>query len=336
LKEKNIGGFMKDLLKKLEKALIILLFCLVSLFFFQLRTGTITGIVVDEEGNPLPGVSVTIEGPNLVGSRTAITSDSGVFRFRRVPIGIYLVRAEISGFKTFVKEDIVVRVGRTINVNLSISMTIPKHVLPPPHPKPPPPKLKKIPGEVPSDFNEIIDEEMDQLTIGRIVYNPPSEMTEHVKERIEVRISQDLSEDLKEGLKGRGVPQIDQIHVSTVMTVKLTGYDFDIIPLSDEEQAVFASRYTQWEFDVTPLKAGKKILQLLVSASIDMDEFGEKKKSFPVKEKEIHVKVSPGERIKRIDWYKVLGAIGGLLGIIIAILRISKHIKNKKDKNLGG
>jgi hypothetical protein len=331
-----IGGFMKNVLTNLAKAFIIVLFCLVSLSVFQWRTGTVTGSIIDDEGNPLPGITVTIEGPNLMGSRTTVTSELGAYRFHELPPGTYSIKAEMPGFATKIRRGIVVQVGRTINVNLTISVSGSEKVLPPPPPKSPPPKLKKIPGEAPTNLKKIIDDEMDKLTIGQIEYNPPSEMTEHVKERVEVRISPSLTEDLKQGLKGRGIPQIDHIPVSTVMNVKLTGYDFNILPLSDEEQAVFASGYTQWEFDVTPLKAGKKILQLLVSASFDIGEFGEKKKSFPVMEKEIHVKVSPGERIKRIDWYKVLGVIGGLLGIILAILRISKYLKNKKNENLGG
>ncbi len=317
----------------LQTTLIILLFCLISLSFLQVRTGTITGKVIDDGGNPLPGVTVTIEGPNMAGSKTAITSESGSYRFLRIPVGTYLIRAEISGFKTHIRKGIVVQVGRTINVNLTISVAGAEKILPPP---PPPPKAKKIPGDAPSNIKKIISEEIEQLPIGKILFNPPTEMEEHKKERIEVRITQNINEDLKESLKGRGVPQIEQIRVSTVMTAKLSGDDFSINSLSDEQQAVFDSGYAQWEFDVTPLKAGQKILQLSISASFDMDEFGEKKKSLPVMEREIFVKVNPGERIKRVDWYKILGAIGGLLGIIIAILRISKYLKDKKDKNLAG
>lgn len=317
----------------LQTALIMLLICLVSLSFFQLRTGTVAGKVIDEEGSPLPGVTVTIEGPNMLGSQTVITSESGAYRFLKIPLGTYSIKAEMPGFATKIRKGIVVQVGRIINVNLTISVTGAEKVLPPP---PPPPIAKKIPGDAPSNIKKIISEEIEKLPIGQILFNPPTEMEEQVKERIEVRITQNINEDLKEGLKGRGVPQIEEIRVSAVMTAKLSGEDFTIDSLSDTEQAVFDSEYTQWEFDVTPTKAGQKILQLSISASFDIDEFGEKKKSLPVMEREIFVKVNPGERIKRVDWYKILGAIGGLLGIIATIIGISKHLKKKKSENLAG
>ena len=328
---------MKDMLINLQRALIILVFCLFGLSFIQLRTGSVTGKVIDENGSPLPGVTVTIEGPNIVGSKTAITSESGSYRFLRIPVGTYLIKAEMSGFKALVREEIFVRLERTIEVDFTMSMAPRDRDRPYYRREDPPPVLIIEPPEIAhSEMNRVIAEEIEQLPIGKIMFNPPTEMEEHVKERIEVRISQNINEDLKEGLKGRGVPQIEEIRVSTVMTAKLTGDDFTINCLSDTEQAVFDSEYTQWEFDVTPIKAGQKFLQLSISASFNTDEFGEKKRSLPVMEKEIHVKVSPGQRLKRVDWYKILGAIGGLLGIIIAILRISKYLRDKKNKNLTG
>jgi len=324
---------MKDLLINLQRVLIILMFCL---SFVQFRTGSVTGKVIDDEGNPLPGMTVTIEGPNMVGLKTAITSESGSYRFLRIPVGTYLIRAEISGFKTHVREEILVRLERTIEVDFTMSMTRRDRDRPAIREDPPPVLIIKPPEIAHSELNRVIAEEIEQLSLGRILFNPPTEMEEHVKERIEVRITQNINEDFKEGLKGRGVPQIEEIRVSAVMTAKLSGEDFTIDSLSDTEQAVFDSEYTQWEFDVTPTKAGQKILQLSISASFDIDEFGEKKKSLPVMEREIFVKVNPGERIKRVDWYKILGAIGGLLGIIATIIGISKHLKKKKSENLAG
>jgi len=155
------------------------------------------------------------------------------------------------------------------------------------------------------------------------MFNPPEEMTEYITERVETRITQNINEDLIRGLKGKGIPQIDDIKVSSSMTVKLSGDTFKIILLSEEEQPLLSSGYTQWEWDVTPQKAGSRKLQLSVSASIYTPQFGEKKKSHPVMEKEILVKVNPKiKKPKKSNFWKIIERIGIIVGVIATLLTI--------------
>lgn len=56
-------------------------------------TGTICG-VVDPDGLPLPGVTVTASSDALQGVRTAVTSDHGDFMIPFLPPGVYLVICE--------------------------------------------------------------------------------------------------------------------------------------------------------------------------------------------------------------------------------------------------
>lgn len=44
----------------------------------------------------------------------------------------------------------------------------------------------------------------------------------------------------------------------------MAGDNFDIKPLSDEEQMVSSEDITQWEYDVTPLESGNQQLELTV------------------------------------------------------------------------
>jgi hypothetical protein len=101
---------------------IVLLLVLSPLAFSQSKeTGAIDGTVMDQEKAPLPGVTVTASSPNLMGVRTYVTDASGVFRFPALPPGVYQLKAELPGFKTFVQDDI--RVQTTVTLTIDLVMT---------------------------------------------------------------------------------------------------------------------------------------------------------------------------------------------------------------------
>jgi len=90
------------------KKLSLFLFCIAvisSFTFSQEQYGNIRGIVVDEEGEPLPSVTVTLES-ELYNPRTLLTSDGGIFRFLNVSVGPCRVKCELSGFKTYIQKNI--------------------------------------------------------------------------------------------------------------------------------------------------------------------------------------------------------------------------------------
>src|SRR5262245_26841407 len=61
---------------------------------------TIEGVVTDESGAVLPGVTVTATSPNLqVGQMTAVTGSSGEYRIGPLPIGTYQVTYALEGFQ---------------------------------------------------------------------------------------------------------------------------------------------------------------------------------------------------------------------------------------------
>ncbi|MCX8126926.1 MAG: Plug and carboxypeptidase regulatory-like domain-containing protein, partial [Dehalococcoidia bacterium] len=85
--------------------------------------GKITGVVVDEEGAPLPGVTVEITGPALMGGkRAATTSARGSYVFMNVPSGRYTLTASLPGFKTSKQENIVVTAGSSIVVDVKMEI----------------------------------------------------------------------------------------------------------------------------------------------------------------------------------------------------------------------
>jgi len=86
-------------------------------------TGTLSGKVVDNEGNALPGVTVTAEGPALQGKIAYVTSEAGMFRFPSLPPGIgYKLTLELPGFNTIVRKGLIVSVGKATAVTINMSM----------------------------------------------------------------------------------------------------------------------------------------------------------------------------------------------------------------------
>ncbi len=67
-------------------SVFVLFLMLVPLAISQSKeTGAVVGTVMDDQGEPLPGVAVTLTSPNLIGTRSAITDDRGNYRFPALP-----------------------------------------------------------------------------------------------------------------------------------------------------------------------------------------------------------------------------------------------------------
>jgi len=112
---------MKHKNKFLGLLLSFLLFLSLSLSAQELQMGTIRGKVVDESGQPLPGVSITVTGSALLGKITSFTNEAGMYRAPALPPGRdYEVKAELEGFETVVRKGIIVSVGATVIVDLQM------------------------------------------------------------------------------------------------------------------------------------------------------------------------------------------------------------------------
>src|SRR5688572_14143339 len=85
-------------------------------------TGAIDGRVTDTSNAVLPGVTVTLAGEAMMGSRGTVTSDTGTFRFISVTPGLYTVTFALAGFATMKRTDIQVGAGFTATLNISLNV----------------------------------------------------------------------------------------------------------------------------------------------------------------------------------------------------------------------
>ncbi|MGA2468331.1 MAG: carboxypeptidase regulatory-like domain-containing protein [Thermodesulfobacteriota bacterium] len=84
----------------------------------QVRTGNIYGKVIDDKGESLPGVNVTLTG-RLTAPTTYVSSSAGLFRFLSLsPAKDYVLKAELQGFKTTIQENIGIELGGNVDITL--------------------------------------------------------------------------------------------------------------------------------------------------------------------------------------------------------------------------
>ncbi|MBI3401957.1 MAG: TonB-dependent receptor [Acidobacteria bacterium] len=84
--------------------------------------GELVGKVTDDQGGVLPGVSVTLSGPAVMGTQTAITNERGQYRFPGVNTGTYALKFDLAGFAPLIREGIVVPVRQTITVDAAMRL----------------------------------------------------------------------------------------------------------------------------------------------------------------------------------------------------------------------
>jgi hypothetical protein len=68
----------------------------------QTGAASVTGILTDQSGAALPGVTVIATNQDTSVTYTAVSNQAGVYTITSVPVGTYVVKAEITGFKTVV------------------------------------------------------------------------------------------------------------------------------------------------------------------------------------------------------------------------------------------
>ena len=107
-------------MRKALSILFVLLFA--GSLMAQVRTGNLYGKVADEDGNALPGVTVTLSG-SVTAPLTSITSAEGIYRFLSLPAARdYIIRCELGGFKTEERTGIIVVVGANVELNVTMTM----------------------------------------------------------------------------------------------------------------------------------------------------------------------------------------------------------------------
>ncbi|PYR84102.1 MAG: hypothetical protein DMG19_17560, partial [Acidobacteria bacterium] len=100
----------------------MLFFCLAAVPLLAQRTAELRGTVIDSTGGVLPGVAMTLINKGSGQERSQLTDSAGSYVFATMPNGEYMLRAELSGFKTQIRDGVVLQAGQHLNLDLSLSV----------------------------------------------------------------------------------------------------------------------------------------------------------------------------------------------------------------------
>ncbi len=86
-------------------------------------SSVIHGVANDNTGGALPGVTVTLASPTLLGgTREVVTEPDGSYRFSDLPGGVYRLAFELPGFSTFIRDELRITIGFTARVDAAMSV----------------------------------------------------------------------------------------------------------------------------------------------------------------------------------------------------------------------
>ena len=89
----------------------------------QLTVASIIGQVTDQSGALLPGVTVTATSPALLVPQVMdVTNELGEYRLSPLPIGVYELAFELSGFQPARRQEIRLTVGFTAKVDVQLGV----------------------------------------------------------------------------------------------------------------------------------------------------------------------------------------------------------------------
>lgn len=111
-------------LSALASTIAALLLPMAAVAQTTINTGAIIGTLKDTSGAAMPGVTVTVNGARLQGSRTAVTDGQGEYVLPLLPPGQYQAEYELSGVGSQSRSGIVVNATQQTKVDVTLQLAV--------------------------------------------------------------------------------------------------------------------------------------------------------------------------------------------------------------------
>src|SRR5437867_3268148 len=86
----------------------------------QIDTGSISGLITDQTGAALPGVTVTVTATTTGQVRTVVTNEVGRYQVSALQPSRYSIKADLQGFASVLRPDVTVNVGTAVDINVTM------------------------------------------------------------------------------------------------------------------------------------------------------------------------------------------------------------------------
>src|SRR5438132_13106876 len=122
---------MRDVLERLRGEMMGKKICLIFLTFVlalslsalaQETTGGIQGTVKDPQGAVIPGATVEVSSPALIGKKTATTDSGGFFHIEQLPPGVYSISVNAPGFAPQTQGSLELRTGALPTIGFTMQV----------------------------------------------------------------------------------------------------------------------------------------------------------------------------------------------------------------------
>lgn len=90
-------------------------------FSYTQTTVTLKGVVTDQDGGPLPGVTIDVKNRDTGYVYSTITRSDGQYLVATIQPGRYTIELSLSGFATLVRKGLTFQVGSTLTINFTLS-----------------------------------------------------------------------------------------------------------------------------------------------------------------------------------------------------------------------
>src|SRR5204862_4445624 len=89
---------------------------------FAQTSGSIAGVIVDQSGSAIPGATVGLTNTGTNAARSVLTNDAGAYSFPTLPPGIYNLKAEKTGFKALVQNQVEIQVQQNARIDFRLEV----------------------------------------------------------------------------------------------------------------------------------------------------------------------------------------------------------------------
>ena len=113
---------MRSLRPSVAAALFTFTLALSPVAFAQTGAGSLTGIVTDQSGATVPGATVTATNQATNVAYTAVANEAGSYTVTSLPVGTYVVKSELSGFKTAATKPIQVEAMQIVRIDFKLEL----------------------------------------------------------------------------------------------------------------------------------------------------------------------------------------------------------------------